>query len=144
MRTLATPAVGYVSAVFGVIAVAYLAVFNLQGMAAKAQRHWDAEIDRIIAKQQEKKRLLESTAPGQVDPKSVPNAEPSATTLTTGSVVLESVDTIDAVGPQKVRNQIGKRHGRRAERSQHFLPTAFVTLPKFAANAAATTVLKLR
>src|SRR5688572_15066334 len=56
MKTLPKPVVGYVSVVLGVITIAAIAIFNLRGTPTKAHRHWDADIHRIIARQQAKKQ----------------------------------------------------------------------------------------
>ncbi len=142
---IANSAFGYTGAVVGVIAVASVAAFNLQGVTAKAQRHWDADVDRIVAKQQEKKRLVEWAAFGQADPRGVRDDGIETAVLTTSSVDAGSLlDTFDVIGPQKAQAQSAKKITHRTERRpQHFIPTAFVTLPKFAASATAT-VLKLR
>jgi hypothetical protein len=148
MRTIANmtySAFSYTGAVVGVIAVASVAAFNLQGVAAKTQRHWDADVDRIVAKQQEKKRMAEWASAGQTDPRSVAGEDIETAALATGSVDGGSIlDTFDVIGPKKVQAQPTKKNYRQAERrTRHFIPTAFVTLPKFAASTTAT-VLKLR
>ncbi len=137
-----TPVIGYVGAVLGVIAIASFAVFTLQGMAAKAHRHWDADIDRIIATQQGKKM-------GALARPEIPDdAGPQIATLTTGSIDDDDDDpalTNEESAQQKA--QSGKKSGRRADKQQqqrHYIPAAFATLPKFAATAAATTTTLLR
>ena len=82
MRSLANPVVGYVGAVLGVIAIASIAVFTLHGMAAKAHRHWDADIDRIIAQQQAKK--LDTVAQAEIP--NFNDAGPQVTALTRAAV----------------------------------------------------------
>jgi hypothetical protein len=145
MRSLANPVVGYVSAVLGVIAIASVAVVTLHGMAAKAHRHWDADIDRIIAQQQAKK--LDTAIPARTD---IPNdARPQIATLTRGAVEDDDEDELafstEEAKSKKLQNPSGKKYSRRAERrSQHYIPAAFATVPKFAASAAATTTVLLR
>jgi hypothetical protein len=114
-------------------------------MTAKAHRSWDADIDRIIAKQQEKRRLVELAALGQTDPDRVANdAQPPAAELSAASAVEEENDDQAQAAPQRTQTQNGKRPGRRvAQRGKHFIPEAFVTLPKFAA-ATTSTLLRLR
>jgi hypothetical protein len=151
---LNTPVVGYVGAVLGVIAIASLAVFNLQGMAAKAHRHWDADIDRIIATQQGKKQVTDgaSVARGEI-PGAAGDASEAGSqiaTLTTGSIDDdddEPAATNDESTQKKV--QSGKKSPRRTDKQrqqqqQHYIPAAFATLPKFAATAAVTTTTLLR
>ena len=147
MRNLATklttPVIGYVGAVLGVMGIASVAVFTLQGMAAKAHRHWDADIDRIIATQQGKKRTADMAALARAD---IPGDDgPAIATLTTGSADDddEPVLTRKETAQQKAQ---GKKSGQRTDkqRRQHYIPTAFATLPKFAATAAATTTTLLR
>jgi hypothetical protein len=148
MSTLTRPVVGYVGAVLGVISIASFAVFNLQAMAAKGQRHWDADIDRIIARQQAKKHgmiaLARAETPGVQN-----DAGPQFAALTTepleedndeAAVSAVSAVSNDGIGPQKVQSQVGKKSTRRPERrQQHYIPAAFATLPKFATTAAMIT-----
>jgi hypothetical protein len=114
-------------------------------MTAKAHRSWDADIDRIIARQQERKKRVELAALSQTAPASVANdAEPQGAELTTGSAIEMELENLYQAGPQKAQGQNGKRAGRRvARRGQHFIPAAFVTLPKFAASTTST-FLRLR
>jgi hypothetical protein len=147
MSTLAKPVVGYVGAVLGVISIASFAVFNLQGMTAKAHRHWDADIDRIIARQQAKKygmvALARTETPGVRS-----DVAPQIAALTTEPREEEDDDDAvsnDGIGTQKVQSQAGKKASRRTERrQQHYIPAAFATLPKFAGTAATTTTTLLR
>jgi len=149
MRKLATnlktPVVGYVGAVLGVIAIASFAVFTLQGMAAKAHRHWDADIDRIIATQQGKKRTMDVAALARADVPGIQNDEGvQIAALTTGPVDDDDEPAL-AQAPTQQRAQSGKKSSPRADKPrQHYIPTAFATLPKFAATAAATTTTLLR
>jgi hypothetical protein len=140
---LKTPLVGYVGAVLGVIAIASIAVFNLQGMAAKAHRHWDADIDRIIATQQEKKQALDvALARGDI-PGVASGAGPQ---VTTGSIDDDDDDPAVTNESTQQKPQSGKKSGRRTDnkqRQQHYVPAAFLTLPKFAATAAAATTTAL-
>jgi hypothetical protein len=145
MSILAKPVVGYVGAVLGVIVVASLAIFSLQGMAAKAHRHWDADIDRIIARQQAKKqetvKLARAETPGvqsDVGPQiAAPAREPQHNE--------EFAAGSDRISAQKIQRQAGKKSSRRLERrQQHYIPAAFTNLPKFAATATTTTLLGLR
>lgn len=143
MRYIANPIFGYFGAVFGVIAVASIAFFNLQGMAAKAHRHWDADIDRIVAQQQEKRHEMEMAALARAEH---PAAGPQIAALTTNSVDDDDdpLDSRDAAQSKEIK-QNGKKNAKRGDRRrQHFLPTAFATLPKFASTAAATTTTLLR
>ena len=145
MRSLANPVVGYVGAVLGVIAIASVAVFTLHGTAAKAHRHWDADIDRIIAQQQAKK--LDTAIPARTD---IPgnDARPQIATLTRSSVEDDEDEPAlsnEETKSKKLQNPSGKKYNRRAERPrQHYIPPAFATVPKFAATAAATTTVLLR
>jgi hypothetical protein len=151
MRTLAKPVVEYMAAVLGVIAIASLAASQLHATAAKTHRHrdaqvWDANIDRIIAQQQEKKRLIQLAASGQVE---IPAEETGRqiAALTRGSLEDDDVDD----GPQKAapkKAQGDKKSTKRTDRRrQQYIPVAFATLPKFAITTAAsttTTLLRLR
>jgi hypothetical protein len=144
MRSLANPVVGYVGAVLGVIAIASIAVFNLHGMAAKAHRHWDADIDRIIAQQQAKK--LDTVAQAEIP--NFSDAGPRVTALTRDAIEDDEDDLAssneEGVKSKKVQNPGSKKNSRRAERQrEHYVPAAFLTLPKFAASAAATTTTTL-
>ena len=144
MRSLANPVVGYVGAVLGVIAIASIAVFTLHGMAAKAHRHWDADIDRIIAQQQAKK--LDTASPARTE---IPdnNARPQIATLTRSSGEDDEDEPAlsnEQAKSKKLQNPSGKKNNRRTERRQHYIPPAFATVPKFAATAAATTTVLLR
>lgn len=152
MRTLANPVAGYVGAVLGVIAVASVAVFNLQGTAAKTQRHWDAEIDLIIARQQAKKQDMDTavvSAHAEI-PDEESDAGPQFAVFATGSIQEDEDEpafTNEGAAAQKVQNQIGKSHGWRGdERRKRHISSALATVPKFAAAAAAatTTLLRLR
>jgi hypothetical protein len=145
MSILAKPVVGYLGAVLGVISIASFAVFNLQGMAAKAHRHWDADIDWIIARQQAKKHGMvalarSETAGVQSD------VGPQIAALAREPLDEEDEEALgkDESGVAKLQNQSVKKSSRRPERrQQHYIPAAFATLPKFATTAA-TTVLRLR
>ena len=145
MRSLATPAVGYVGAVLGVIAIASVAVFTLHGMAAKAHRHWDADIDRIIARQQAKK--LDTASPARTE---IPDNNARLRTATLTRSAGEDDEDEPALSSEeakskKLQNPSGKKYNRRSERQrQHYIPPAFATVPKFAATAAATTTVLFR
>jgi hypothetical protein len=144
MRSLANPAVGYVGAVLGVIAMASVAVFTMHGMAAKAHRHWDADIDRIIARQQAKK--LDTAIAARTE--TPDNARPQIATLTRSSGDDDDDEATlsnEGAKSKKLQNPSGKKYNRRTERQrQHYIPPAFATVPKFAATAAATTTVLLR
>lgn len=146
----------YVGAVLGVIAVASLAVFNLRGMAAKAHRHWDADIDRIIARQQEKRQDLLLAALARADIPDMTNGSGREIAAISRNEAIAAPETTPdeiavfskpaATGP-KAEVQDGQKTTQRSERRrQHFIPRAFATLPKFAATATATstTLLRLR
>jgi len=150
MSILAKPVVGYVGAVFGVMAVASVAVFNLQGMAAKAHRHWDADIDRIIARQQAKKQGMIALARVET-PGVASDAGPQIAAF--ARVPLEQDDeepavSNDGIGTAKAPAQAAKKSSRRAERrppqQQHYIPAAFANLPKLATTTATTTLFRLR
>ena len=147
MSTLAKPVVGYVGAVLGVISIASLAVFNLQGMTAKAHRHWDADIDRIIARQQAKKHGMVALARTET-PGVRSDVGTQIAALTTEPLEEEDEEAAvgnDGIRTQKVQSRAGKKSSRRTERrQQHYIPAAFATLPKFAATAATTTTILLR
>jgi len=148
MRSLANPVVGYFSAVFGVIAIASVAVFTMHGMAAKAHRHWDADIDRIIARQQAKK--LDTAVTVRAEIPNDGDARPQTATLTRGAVADDDDEdelafSTEEAKSKKLQNPSSKKNGRRTERrSQHYIPAAFATVPKFAASAAATSTVLLR
>src|SRR5258708_87832 len=132
MSILAKPVVGYVGAVLGVIAVASLAVFNLQGMTAKAYRHWDADIDRIIARQQAKK--LGRVALARVETPGVESDAGLQIAALTREPLEEDEEAAagdDGIGTAKVPNHVNKKSSRRAERrppppqqQQHYIPAA--------------------
>jgi hypothetical protein len=131
--------------VLGVIAIASIAVFNLHGMAAKAHRHWDADIDRIIAQQQAKK--LDTTALARAEIPEDSDTRPRIAALTRDAIE-EDEDELafsnEEAKSKKAQNPTSKKYSRRAERRhQHYMPAAFLTLPKFAATAAATTTTTL-
>lgn len=146
MRSFANPVVGYVGAVLGVIAIASVSVFTLQGMVAKAHRHWDADIDRIIARQQAKKLDTAVLARAEISDDSA--ARPQIATLAR-SAIEDDEDELafsnEEATSKKLQNPSGKKYSRRVERRrQHYIPAAFATVPKFAATAAATTTILLR
>jgi hypothetical protein len=148
MSILAKPVVGYVGAVLGVIVIASLAVFSLQGMTAKAHRHWDADIDRIIARQQAKKqgavKLARAETPGVQSDVGPPIAALTREPLQQNE---EAAASNERTSTQKLRPQAGKKSSRPPERrqqQQHYIPAAFATLPKFAATATTTTLFGLR
>jgi hypothetical protein len=149
MRNPTVPVLCYVGAVLGVIAVASLAAFQLQGISARAHRHWDADIDRIIAQQLEKKReaevamLARAGDDGRED-------EPQVAAFTTRAALDDEDDDADAEqsrprkNPSHGERKSSRRGGGERKGQQHFIPSAFATLPKFAASAAATTTTLLR
>ena len=145
MRSLANPVVGYVSAVLGVIAITSVAVFTMHGMSAKAHRHWDADIDRIIAQQQAKKLeavLARAAIPDDSD------ARPQIAALTRAAIE-ENEDELafsnEEAKSKKLQSPGGKKYSRRADRPhQHYIPAPFATVSKFAATAAASTTILLR
>jgi hypothetical protein len=147
MRAISPPVVGYVATVLAVIAVASVAVFELNGMTAKAHREWDAEIDLIIAKQQEKKRLAEMAAAKRIDQEALAaqDAGKTVAALTTDSADEDGTQSRGPGGLQRAHSQGGKKSGRRVtQRGQQFIPAAIVTtLPKFAV-ATTSTLLRLR
>src|SRR6476619_7054423 len=131
------------------MAVASLAVFNLQGMTAKAYRHWDADIDRIIARQQAKKQGMVALARVET-PGVESDAGPQIVALTRESVEEDEEAAVsdDGIGTRKAPSQAAKKYSRRTERrppqQQHYIPTAFATLPKFATSTATTTTTLFR
>ena len=136
--------------VLAVLGVATGAVINLHEMTAKPTRDWDAEIDRIIAQQQEKKRLaaLASPAPPS-EPAKLAAADAESQTAaeaTTGAFEAQDSEAREQAAEKKAQTaaQSSKRPGRRNARRDHFLPAAFAHLPKFAATTAASTLLRLR
>jgi hypothetical protein len=146
MPSSTSPVVRYVSAVLGVMAIASVAVFTLHGMAAKAHRHWDADIDRIIAQQQAKKLDMAVLARAEIPDES--NVRPQLAALTRGAIE-EDEDELafsnEEAKSKKLQNPGGKKYSRRADRRrQHYAPAAFATVPKFAATAAANTTILLR
>jgi hypothetical protein len=138
--------VGYLGAVLGVIAIASIAVFTVRGMAAKAHRHWDADIDRIVARQQAKKQEMVALSDAET-PVMQSGAGPQIAALISEPLEAEDDDlaNINESDSQKVRNQVRKKSARRADRrQQHYVPVAFATLPKFAVMAIATTTTLFR
>jgi hypothetical protein len=144
MSTSVRAIIGYVAAVLGVIAIASVAVFDMRGMAAKAHRHWDADIDRIVAHQQVKRQLIALASAESPDVQS--DAGPQIAGLT-----IEPIEAEDDVAPvgndsgsQKVQNRSGKKYGRRADRRRQVAP-ANATLSNLAAVALAPiTLFRLR
>jgi hypothetical protein len=148
MSTLGKPVVGYVGAVLGVIAVASLAVFNLQGLAAKSHRHWDADIDRIIARQQAKKQGLVALARAET-PGVVSDVGPQIAALAREPLLEDDKEAAlgnEGIAPAKAQMHATKKSSRRANRQpqqQHYVPTAFAMLPIFTTPATATTTTTL-
>jgi hypothetical protein len=143
MRILANPVAGYIGAVLGVIALASFALFDLRGTTAKTQRHWDAEIDRIISQQQEKKRDMDMAIFAWSEiPEPESDASPQILALPSGSAEYQAVS--DETDSQRVQNHSSKKYSRRGDRRRHHdFVTDLVTLPKVAATAAATTTTTL-
>jgi hypothetical protein len=136
---LASPLTGYVGTVLGVIAIASLASFSLQNMSAKAQRHWDADIDRIIAKQQEKKR---GTDVASLEPIGI-STDVADESASVSAVSTGSISKTEQAMSRKSGN--GRRAARRSDRRhQHYVPTAFAALPKFAVTATTTLLRPVR
>jgi hypothetical protein len=142
MRILVKPVVGYVAAVLGVIVIASIAVFNLRGSMAKTQRHWDADIDRIITQIQDKRRDMDAAALAWSEiqePES--DAGPQIPSFPQS---VEHVAVHEETAPQKAQNPGGKKYSRRADqRRQSDIATSLVTLPKLAVSAAGTTTTSL-
>jgi hypothetical protein len=153
-KNWATPAMGYLSAVIGVIAIASLSILTLHGMSAKAQRHWDADIDRIVAKQQAKKRGIVVASLARTETTGSANSSQSARVVAPGNTTIaagpmskdeSTVRNEDTLQP-KIQNPSGRKYNRRADgrRQQHYLPAVFISLPKFATTTVATTLSKRR
>jgi hypothetical protein len=146
MRSLANPVVGYVGAVLGVMAMASVAVFTLHGMAAKAHRHWDADIDRIIAQQQAKK--LDTAVLARAEIPDDDDARPQIAALTRGAIDKDEEELAfsnQQANSKKLQNSGGKKSSQRTDRRrQHYIPAAFATVPKFAISAAASTTILLK
>lgn len=143
----------YVGAVIGVMAVASLAIFNLRGMAAKAHKHWDADIDRIIARQQEKKQDLVLAALARADsPEIAGDAGREIAAISRDELIVEAEndpDEIAVLGKQAARQKSEASADQKTSRHvvryrQHFIPRAFATLPRFASTATATTTTLFR
>jgi len=147
MSTSVRAIVGYIAAVLGVIAIASIAVFDVRGMAAKTHRHWDADVDRIVAHQQVRKHLI-ALASAEV-PGVQSDAGPQIAGLTVEALEAEEDEAVvgSESGSQKLQNRSGKKYSRRADRRrQHQVaPPANATLPKLAAVALAPlTLFRLR
>ena len=145
MRSLANPVVSYVGAVLGVLAIASVAVFTLHAMAAKAHRHWDADIDRIIAQQQAKKLRTAGLARAEVTDG---DARPQIAAVTRAALEEDEDDLAfsnEEANSKKLQNSGGKKSSQRTDRRrQHYIPAAFATVPKFAISAAASTTILLK
>lgn len=146
MQYLTAP-VAYVFMVLAVLGTATAAVFNLYEMTAQPTRDWDAEIDRIVAQQQEKKRLAlapqsersEPTRPAESRALLTADAEE-----TTASIRPDDERAREPLAEKKAQAaaQTGKKPARRTARGgQRFVPAAFTNLPKFAAATAASALL---
>ena len=128
------------------MAIASIAVFTVRGMTAKAHRHWDADIDRIVARQQAKKLEMVTLSDAET-PALQSDAGPQIAALISEPLQAEDDDlaATNASDSQKVRNQVRKKSIRRADRRHpHYVPVAFATLPKFALTAIATTTTLFR
>ncbi len=114
MRYL-TAQVGYVALVLVVLATATAAVFNLYEMTAKPARAWDADIDRIIAQQQEKKRLAALTPQNErAEPAKAATASTEAQTVgATAMAASLAEDEGRAERKAETASQTSKRPGRR-------------------------------
>jgi peptidoglycan hydrolase CwlO-like protein len=139
--------VGYFAMVLAVLGIATVAVFDLYASSAKANRDLDAEIDRIIAQQQQKKRLAalaaQPEATGPVTLTAASGAELARAEELSGSLDENDVAREEAAEKKaQTAAQTSKRPGRRGRRD-HFLPAAFTNLPKFAATTASS-FLRLR
>jgi hypothetical protein len=142
----ARPVFGYLGAVLGVMAIASIAVFTVRGMAAKAHRHWDADIDRIVARQQAKKLEMVTLSEAET-PVMQSSAGPQIAALISAPLEAEEDDlaATHEGDTQKVRNPVRKKSIRRADRRHpHYVPVAFANLPKFAVAAIATTTTLFR
>jgi hypothetical protein len=146
MSTSVRAVIGYVAAVLGVIAIASVAVFDMRGMAAKTHRHWDADIDRIVAHQQIKRHLIALASAETPDVQS--DAGPPIAGLTTEPLEAEENEAAvgNESGSQKVQNRNGKKYSRRADRRRQAQGApANATLPNLAAVALAPiTLFRLR
>jgi hypothetical protein len=150
MRNAAPPVVNYVATVLAVIVTAGVAAFALNGMTAKAHRSWDADIDRIIAQQQEKKRLIEAAE--RVEPRLVySKSQPDIAADIISGPLDEDDELFEArepSQPQKAQSQnaqarSGKKSAKRAAKRKQYVPAAFVTFPRFAV-VPTSTILRLR
>lgn len=134
--------------VLAVLAAAGAAVFNLYDMTAKPNRDWDAEIDRIVAQHQEKRRQMASSPQTEpVEPVTLASAATVANADEAAASKDEEANVRDAVAEKKAQTaaQTSKKPGRRNARGgPQFVPAAFVNLPKFAAASAASALLRLR
>lgn len=147
MKALPKPVVGYVSVVLGVIAMAAIAVLNLRATPTKAYRHWDADIQRIIARQQAKKQdtiSVTRTALPDIADEAVPQLA-----LLTGEPPPDRNEAaaIDSeTSPQKAQRQSARKQIRRTERRhQQYASAVFAAaVPKFVAMTSARTTLVFR
>ena len=146
MKTLPKPVVGYLSVVLGVIAIAAIAVVNLRATPTKAHRHWDADIHRIIARQQAKKQDTMSVTRAAL-PDIAEEAVPQLAVLTSEPPPdRNEAAAIDSeTAPQKVQRQSAKTQSRRTDRRQQYISKVFAAaVPKFVAIASARTTVVLR
>jgi hypothetical protein len=152
MANATRPVVTYVATVLAVIGTATMAAFSLNAMTAKAHRSWDADIDRIIAQQQEKKRLMEMAAVERMESRVVFTKSQPAIAADVISGPLDEDDelfeTRESSEPQKAQSQntpapSGKKSAKRAAKRKQYVPAAFVTFPRFAV-VTTSTILRLR
>jgi hypothetical protein len=143
-----TAQAGYLIMVFVVLGTAWAAVAHLYENNAKPTRHWNAEIDRIVAHQQEKKRMAAlAVRLERIEPLNLASAatEAGAEPAAARPVAAETnahlqVAQKKAQTTAQTRKKPSRRngHGRR-----QFVPATFVELPKFAVATAAS-ALRMR
>ena len=129
-----------------------MGAFSLNAMTAKAHRSWDADIDRIVAKQQEKKRRTEMAALERAEPRAVIGVDQARVMAEVISGTFHNEDDVfvqrDRAPAQKAQTQNAqssgaKKSGRRVAKRHRYVPAAFMTMPKFAV-VTTSTILRLR
>ena len=147
MTSVTRPVVNYFATVLAVMATATAAAFALHAVAARAQRSWDADIDRIVARHQENKQRIETAALAAAQPHRVSAPDHGFVTaeLISGTFDDAEFQARHTARGQKTRpqNATGKKSNRRAVKRYRYVPAAFVTFPRFAA-VTTSTILRLR
>lgn len=121
--------VGYFAVTFAVLGIAGAGIGNLNGMTAKQNRELDAEINRLVAQHNERKQLV-----ALADKSGGPRSSSRETTGSAGQDSGESQRQLAAKNATSASVVTARRSGRRGRNnSEHFIPLAFTSLPKFTA-----------